>query len=276
MTYDCIVIGGGPAGILSAIQIKRAGFEVILIEKDEISGLLRNAKCVENYLGFPGGISGKKLVEIFKKQLKDLGINIKKEEVLKVTGKKTFLLKTAKNTYKARSIVLATGTVPKSANLKGEKGLIGKRIFFHPDDLPHLQKGKHILLLGGGDAAFDYAVNLSDSGHVPTIIAPRGIKCLPLLQTEAKERSIPIFEKVSPQTVFSDGKSIELICKKGKFTADYLLIAVGREPQVLRCPKAQGVFLAGDVHTGIYRQIHIATGDALQAAMNVTKYLQNS
>ena len=275
MIYDCIVIGAGPAGILSAIQIKRAGFDVMVIERGEIGGLLRNAKCVENYLGFPGGISGKKLVEIFKQQLKNLSIKIKKEEATRVNGKKIFSLKTNKGTYKTKSIVLASGTKPKSARLKGEKTLIGKRVFYHPDDLPHGERGKHILILGGGDAGFDYAVSLSDSGQITTIISPRGIKCLPLLKTEAEERSIPVFEKMVPKEVKTDGKSIELICKKGKFAADYLLIAIGREPQVLRCPKTKGVFLAGDVHTGIYRQIHIATGDALQTAMNVTKYLQS-
>ena len=79
--YDVVVIGGGPAGIAASIYLKRADFEVILFEKDEIGGLLLNAYLVENYPGFPSGISGKNLCKIFNNHLKD-----HRSEKLKTSG----------------------------------------------------------------------------------------------------------------------------------------------------------------------------------------------
>ena len=71
-----IIIGAGPAGIACAIQLKRYNIDSIVLEKDEIGGLLKNANLIENYLGFPNGISGKKLVQLINKQVRTSKINI--------------------------------------------------------------------------------------------------------------------------------------------------------------------------------------------------------
>ena len=79
------VIGAGPAGISCGIQLKRMGLEPFIFEKDEVGGLLWNANLVENYLGFPGGITGPDLVNVFKKQFQEHGLSIERETILEVS-----------------------------------------------------------------------------------------------------------------------------------------------------------------------------------------------
>ena len=75
--YDVVVVGAGPAGISASIQLKRSGIEPLLLEKDETGGLLLNANLVENYPGFPDGVSGEILAEIFSKHLKKVGVELR-------------------------------------------------------------------------------------------------------------------------------------------------------------------------------------------------------
>ena len=74
MTYDCIIIGAGPAGVAAAVHMKRTGLNIVLIEKKNIGGLLRNANLIENYLGFPEGISGKRFAGCLRRHLQRLRI----------------------------------------------------------------------------------------------------------------------------------------------------------------------------------------------------------
>jgi thioredoxin reductase (NADPH) len=84
---EIIIIGGGPAGITAAIQLQRYGCEPLLLEKRELGGLLWNANLVENYPGFPNGVRGEKLIGLMQKQAERLGVQVKREEVLKVKMK---------------------------------------------------------------------------------------------------------------------------------------------------------------------------------------------
>ena len=108
------IIGAGPAGISAAIQLKRHGIDPLLLEKGNVGGLLRNAWSVENYPGFPEGISGQELVRLFEEQLKKTNVRTVFEEVLSLDMKNgTFLLETPSRTFSSEKVVLATGTKPK-------------------------------------------------------------------------------------------------------------------------------------------------------------------
>ena len=93
-------MGGGPGGIAAAIQLKRSGIEPILIEKGEVGGLLLNANLVENYLGFPEGISGRELVGLFKEQLERIGVSVKFEEVKKLEAEIEETAKQLRHTHR--------------------------------------------------------------------------------------------------------------------------------------------------------------------------------
>jgi thioredoxin reductase (NADPH) len=271
MIYDCIVIGAGPAGIAAAVQMKRAGLNIVLFEKKEVGGLLKNANLIENYLGFPNGVSGKELVEHFRNHIKKQEISLIKEEVIAVKRKKCFLVQTEKRECRSHHVIIATGTVPKEANIAGEKSLRGKRLFYEINDLPRIKKKKTIVIIGGGDVGFDYALQLSQKGHKPIIITKGKAKCLPPLKERAKKRRIQCIEHCHPKRLGQSGHRIDILCPSRFHDSDYVLIAVGRQPSYPRImtKNRKNLYFVGDVRNKRYRQVHIATGDALRAAMSI-------
>jgi thioredoxin reductase len=112
-----VIIGAGPAGLTTAIQLKRYGVETLVIEREESGGLLRNANLVENYPGFPGGIKGKDLVQRFVNQTRSIGIQVTNETahlVERIEG--DYQIVTDKRKYRSAYLVIASGTKPKRLN----------------------------------------------------------------------------------------------------------------------------------------------------------------
>jgi len=296
MLNDVAVIGAGPAGITAAIYLKRAGFEPLLFERDEVGGLLLNANLVENYPGFPGGIGGKDLIELFKRQLEETGVRVTMTEVTKVSREKDrFHIGTKDGDFQSRSVIVATGTTPKNIAIEGMDRFLGKRIFYEVKDVPSPRKGKRFVVLGGGDAAFDYALNLAKDGcDVHILIRGREPRCISLLEERArKSAGIRIITGIAPKSVREDRGSLVLECDSdGKaidISFDYMLFACGRNPNLDVLPKElskgiekngvkgagiPGLFLAGDVSRGDFRQVGIAVGDGISAAMSATAYLK--
>ena len=111
-TKDIIVIGAGPAGIATAIQLRRHGLEPLIIEKSHIGGLLRNANLVENYPGFPDGISGPNLVSLFQTQLENNSVEVRLDKVENLEYDDRFLMTTSTGLLVSRIVVVASGTKP--------------------------------------------------------------------------------------------------------------------------------------------------------------------
>ena len=293
---EVAIIGCGPAGIAAAIYLKRAGFDPLVFEKHEIGGLLKNANLVENYPGFPEGIGGKELVELFKDQLHRLEVQVKRDEVNTVNYKKgIFSLNTQKYKYRTNMVIIATGTIPKGIDLKGQSDLIGKKLFYEIKDIPRPKRKDTYVVIGGGDAAFDYALNLAkDVERVDIIYRGKKPKCLPLLEERVnKNQNIHVHPKTAPMAVEEMGDQITIKFmsdeKKIAFTSDYALIACGREPnlgilsdEIERSLKIKedgstnfpGLFFAGDVRRGEFRQTGIAVGDGILCAMWAVKLLK--
>ena len=179
---DAVIIGAGPAGMATAIQLKRHGIEPVILEKGETGGLLKNANLVENYPGFPDGISGPSLIELFERQLAKAGATVSSERVLELehTGD-VFFVKTNRRKLISSIAVIATGTKPKRVTeIRIAKG-IEDRIFYEVYPMRGI-KNQKIAIIGAGDAAFDYALGLSKENEV--VILNRGgqDKCIPLLR----------------------------------------------------------------------------------------------
>jgi thioredoxin reductase (NADPH) len=286
-----IIIGAGPAGLATAIQLKRYGVQTALFEGAELGGLLRNANLVENYPGFPGGISGPELVDLFVRQAECLDIKVTREAVLHVTyARGIFTAETERKRYGARILVVATGTKP--LHLKGlviPDELAG-RVYYEVYPLLHLE-GQCVAIVGSGDAAFDYALNLGKKNRV--LVLNRGLqpKCLPLLWERSKKTSTITYHDnilICGIRVNHEG-GLWLDCQSGpgeiQFQADYLLGAIGREAQLDCLSEAirqqeerlvsEGVlYLVGDVQNGIFRQTSIAVGDGVMAAMKIYRHLR--
>lgn len=284
---DILIIGAGPSGIAAGIQLKRYGLEPLLLERHSIGGLLKNANLVENYPGFPGGISGPALVELFERQFFDLSIQINYEEVTKLDIKEgyLFLVETSKNVYYSRSVVVASGTQPRRFRDFEIPEVLNDYIFYEVSPLLDVS-GKEVAIIGAGDAAFDYALNLSRRNRITILNRSQDWKCLPLLWERAKvEPQIEYRENITianikPHPV--SGMLLNCTTPDGPITfqADFLIGALGRDPeldflsdQVLELPtdlEEQGLlYFIGDVKNGLYRQTSISVGDGVRAAMQI-------
>lgn len=282
---DLVIIGAGPAGIATALQLKRYGIEPLIFEKDSVGGLLKNAHLVENYPGFPGGISGEELVALLQRQTKAFSLVIRFEEVLEldVTGQ-FFRLQTGRNLYHAGTIVVASGTKPvKFSGIDIPEGA-SSRIFYEIFPIREVKR-QTIAVVGAGDVAFDYALNLSRNNDVIILNRSNRIKALPLLWKRAVaspriryEDDVTLLEIVP---IATDGLILHYRNPEQvqRLYLNYLVFAIGREPQLdfvsqRLSEKKNNLYFCGDVINGRFRQTAIAVGDGIKTAMAIYRELQ--
>ncbi len=285
--HKVMIIGAGPAGIATAIQLKRYNIEPLILEQNEIGGLLRNAHLVENYPGFPEGISGIALVELFKKQLKNAEVEVSFETVLELDySDGAFFIKTNTREIEAITVVIATGTKPRKLTNVKIADDIQSRIFYHIYSILDIKK-KNIAVIGAGDAAFDYALNLARNNEVVILNRSSQIKCLPLLwERSLKSDSISYLHDMSLEAIKKKGSKALLTCfdnesqEKKEMSVDYVIAAIGREPgldfltdtfkkNLETLTKMNKLYMVGDVKNGLYRQTAIAVGNGIRAAMEI-------
>lgn len=275
MIYDCAIIGAGPAGLAAAIQLRRAGFDVILIERDRIGGLLHQARRLENFLGFPEGIAGELLVRKLAQHIRRFDVRLERKEVVHVTEGEMVCIGTRDGTeFRARSSIVATGTIGRKARISGEKELSGKRVFHELTALPR-GRGRRIAIIGGGDIGCDWALNLRDRGDRPFILTRTQLQCVNALAMELRSKRIPCLQRVAIRTLRTKGDVVTIHCHRRTYHAQYVLIATGREPVMPEIRgRGRGLFFAGDVRSGKLRQAHAAAGDGLRAAAEVMAFLE--
>ncbi|MFQ6003344.1 MAG: NAD(P)/FAD-dependent oxidoreductase [Candidatus Zixiibacteriota bacterium] len=289
---DVVIVGAGPAGIATAIQLKRCDIEAVLLEQEEIGGLLRNANLIENYPGFPRGISGPDLIELFKKQLRNVGVMVSFERVRELEYKdKVFFAKGTRRVIASAIAVIATGTKSKKiSGLPISDGAKGQ-IFYEIYPIRKV-KNKKIAIIGAGDAAFDYALNLSRKNEVIILNRSKRAKCIPtLIQRCMTSAEISYLDNVCVKQINNKGKKLLLTCtdsdsqSENPIYADYVVIAVGREPcldflgsHLKRYFKilvgANTLYMIGDVRNKIYRQTAICVGDGIKAAMKIHRKIR--
>ncbi|MBN2045040.1 MAG: NAD(P)/FAD-dependent oxidoreductase [Anaerolineales bacterium] len=286
-----MIVGGGPAGMTAAIQLRRYGFDPLVFESKRLGGLLWNANLVENYPGFPGGISGPELVKKISQQFSHLGIRMKRQQIERVDyDGEIFTVESKYQSFTCDVLVLAAGTKPNQF----PSGLIpdeaASRVYYEVSDLADRCKAS-IAIIGAGDAAFDYALNLA-SWENEVMIFNRGteIKALPLLLDRVlKFSSITYYQNTSLNAVQSVEGKLQLgmvdVSGKTSYKVDALLGALGRSPtgphrterlsaNLAHLQENGRLHLVGDLHNGIYRQTAIAVGDGLKAAMKIYQFLR--
>lgn len=290
-TEDVIIIGAGPAGLSTALQLKRYGITPLLLEAGEMGGLLRNANLVENYPGFPRGITGSDLVELFIEQAKNASISVTKGKVVNLAHDgMLFQVSTENERYASRIVVLASGTKPKTFSDMQVPSALEKKVHYEVYPLLHLV-GRHLTIVGAGDAAFDYALSLGKNNQITILNRGEKIKCLPLLwERAALSPNITYLEKTRLVEISEspdNGIRLNCISPEGalQLSTDYLIGAIGREAQIDFIPdhsqesyqilENQGMlYQIGDVCNGIYRQTSIAVGQGILTAMKIYRYLK--
>ena len=173
--FDIIIIGAGPGGLTAGIYAGRQGTKNLIIDKDLAGGLGREVPEMENYPGFET-ISGLELIEKMKTQaIKNCQLNEMEEvqEILKTDDEYRFTVKTNKDTYQSKSIILATGSSHRHLNAKGEEEFKGKGVSYCATCDGFFFAGRDIIMVGGGNSALQEALYLKNLGANVSIVHRR-------------------------------------------------------------------------------------------------------
>ncbi len=288
---DVAIVGAGPAGIAATIQLCRCGVEPIVFEKARVGGLVLNANLVENYPGFHRGISGVHLARLMETHLSRYEPNLLFEEVLRVEEEGDhFAVETRERAVRSRIAIIASGTKPRPLDTLDIPQEVRSKVLYEVYPIM-MVRGRRIVIVGGGDAAFDYALTLGRHNEITILNRADTPRCLPVLWQRAGGTptitymsSLEIVDVEATQT----GEMV-LRCSSPKgtlrFTTDYLVLAIGRDPDraflseglSVRIEQGQpprGLHLVGDVRTGSMRQTAIAVGDGVMAAIRTQEMLK--
>ncbi|MFH1458022.1 MAG: thioredoxin-disulfide reductase [Candidatus Omnitrophota bacterium] len=178
MMYDLIIIGGGPAGLTAALYAGRYRLKTLLLEKMGLGGQILLSSTIENYPGFPGGISTQELMEKFKQQIDELNIEIQMEEVLGISVasgsvKPLYHVKAKEKSFETKAVIIATGAMPKRLGIPGENKLTGRGVSYCGTCDGPLFKNKDIMVIGGGDRAIEEAIFLTGYARSVTVVHRR-------------------------------------------------------------------------------------------------------
>ncbi|KZX13487.1 thioredoxin reductase [Methanobrevibacter filiformis] len=235
-SYDIIIIGAGPAGLTAGIYAGRQGHKTLLIDKGICGGLGLEVPSMENYPGFEI-IAGMSLVSKMKKQAEKYIEIQENEEVLKITKTENgFEIKTVKDSYYARSIIIATGTKHKKLNIPGEEEFKGKGVSFCATCDGLLYKDKEVIVVGGGNSALQEGIFLSNVGADVTIVHRRDeFRAEANLQEKIKQKGIKTI--LNSQIKEINGKnfveSVTLLNKDGtekEVQTNGVFISIGFNP----------------------------------------------
>ena len=285
--YDVIIIGSGPAGISASLYTIRANLKVCIISKNE--SVLEKAEKIENYYGFPKGISGNVLNSRGTEQAKNLGVDIINDEVVNIKYEKNFIVETVNSRYEGKVVIIATGKSRKTPSIKGIKELEGKGISYCAICDAFFYKGKEVGVLGNGNYAIHEAKELLPVAKKVTIYT-NGKKPIEnrdeelnvdFVEDEIKEikgtNKVESIEFFSGEKRNIDGIFIaEGIASSGDLAKKMGVMLKGKEIIVNEnmMTNIPGIFACGDC-TGGLLQISKAVYEGTKAGLSAISYIRN-
>jgi len=294
MTYDVIIIGGGPSGLTAAIYAARRGLKTLVLSKD-LGGQITRTNEIENYPGFDH-ITGSELATNFLNQAKKFGAEIKFEEAKSITKTDNgFILKSARNDFEVAAIILSFGKSPRELNIPGEDKLKGRGVSYCATcDAPFF-KDKSVVVVGGGNSALDAALVTSAIAKNVYLIHRSEFRGETVLIEKVNQTKN--IEQIVPNEIIEirgEDKVEAVVLKNGReIKTDGVLVEIGyiidrklAEGLVEMDPAGQiiidahqntsvpGIFAAGDLTNTPYKQIVIAAGEGAKAALACFDFIQ--
>jgi thioredoxin reductase (NADPH) len=303
-----IVVGAGPAGAAAAIQCRRLGVPVLLVDRaGRAGGLALNARRIENYPGSLRSLGGPEFAKSLRAHLRRFDISVVKADITGITkGPRGFVASHDGGRLAAEAIILANGTEPLRMEIAGEREIEGTRLFYEVRPLLRRRpRPRVVVVVGGGEAACDYALTLAESGAETHLVVRSD-------RLKARGRLAGAVQR-APRVLIHYNACCERIPTSSRFSVrvrgagekngtdlrpDAVLVAVGRRsaaPRMLdglgimaaKDDAAMGVastngvacslpglFIAGDARLGALGQIGMAVGDGLAAAAAAAAYLE--
>ena len=302
-TEDLMILGSGPAGLAAALYAARAELDPILVTGMEPGGQVSRTNSIENYPGFPEGISGAALGDLFQKQAERFGARIEFDTITGVDlSKKPFAVRSYSREYKTKTVIIAMGATPNHLKIPGEKEMIGKGVSYCATCDGHFFKGKPVIVVGGGDSAIEEGLFLTRYTTKVTIIHRRdSLRAGAILQERAFNNDKVNFIWDTVVTEIKGKNVLEAVHLRNVKTnaesdlaTEGVFIFIGHIPNTdlykgqLELDKkgyikidshyqtsVPGVFAAGEAADPHYRQVITSAGMGAAAAIEVTRYLEN-
>jgi thioredoxin reductase (NADPH) len=302
--YDTIIIGGGPAGYTAGIYAARSGLKTLLVEGSATVSQITITDLIENYPGIPEGINGYDLMQLFKKQALNFGLEIMTRDVsaIKKNDKNPVIwnVDVEDKSYTALSVIAATGAKWSKLGVPGEDEFAGKGVSYCATCDGPLYRNKDVVVVGGGDTAIQEALFLTHFAGKVTVIHRRDrLRAAMILQKRAfAQKKIEFVWKaklteVSGQDFVTGVKVADVQSGVIKdIAAEGVFIFVGRIPHtgifrnVLKLDEggyiitddnmrtsSAGIFAAGDCRAKLFRQVVTAAGDGANATYSAELYV---
>lgn len=291
--YDCIIIGMGPAGMSASIYAKRSGLKTLLLDESAPGGLLNKVSIVENYLGFKS-VTGSELALSMFEHIRNEEIDYKIERVLKIdnySNKKT--ITTTKGKYDTKTIILAIGRKAKKSGIANEDKFASKGISYCAICDASLYKNKDLVVLGGGNSAFEESIYLANVASSVTILVKNEIKAEDNLVDEASSKGIKVISGVSVNEFLGEDYITGVKLDNGSvincsgvfiyygYSADTAFINnldITNEQGYIEvkrnmATKVKGIYACGDIVKKDVYQIVTAVSDGAIAALSARKEL---
>ncbi len=299
--YNIVIIGGGPAGLTAGLYTTRARQSSLLIDKGMAGGMITEADRVDNYPGFPNGISGFKLGDLMQRQATKYGLEIIAAEVTAIELEpEQKVLKTTEGDFVARAVIIASGSERQKLGVPGEKEFTGKGVSYCATcDAPFFND-KAVAVVGGGNTAIDEAMHLTKFASRVIVLHRRDqLRATAVLQEKAfAEPKIEFrwgsvvetiegndfVERLRLRNVKSGKKSVLEVA--GIFVSiglkpdtDYLkgVLPLNASGHIITNEKMEteiaGIFAAGDIRASSIRQAITAAGDGATAAIYAEKFI---
>jgi len=299
--YDVVIIGGGPGGLAAGLYTSRAGLKSLLLERGAVGGQMVNATLIENYPGFPEGISGAELGSFMQQQAVKYGLEVLTAEFTGLGRGNSHTVATSEGSFEAAAVIIAAGSEYRKLGVPGEKRLSGRGVSYCATCDGFFFRDRVVAVVGGGDTAITDAIELGQHASRVYVIHRRDqLRAGKVLQQRAFAHPNlefvwdTVVEEVLGEKMLSGLKLRNV--KTGQqsiLKVDGVFVAIGLLPNsqsvngILELDPAgcivtdekmatsvPGIFAVGDIRRNSPRQIAAAVGDGVTAAMSAFKYLQ--